>query len=277
MQHNFDISIAQKYGVNVAIFLNSLAFWIQRNIANEKNFKDGRYWSYNTQKAWLVLFPYWTRQNLRTVINSAIEQGLIVTGNYNDNKYLQTMWYALTDLGLSLFPSLENIHKPPVDNSENRGWNQPMGGIEPTTSLVETNQCIKDTDTEPDILTNKSKRVQKKRKPISDNFYPNHENQKLADRKAKELGTTGAYLIKKFIEVHKKYETNDTDFDKVFVRFLERQRPFKRQGTSNHDQKQPNGLSTLENRPESSNTGSNYRRGAMRKAEAYFLSGKETA
>ena len=37
MQHYFDINIAMKYGIQPAIILNNLYFWIEKNRANEKH------------------------------------------------------------------------------------------------------------------------------------------------------------------------------------------------------------------------------------------------
>jgi len=99
MQHHFNISIAQKYGVNVAIFMDNMAFWIQKNIANQKHLYDDNYWTYNTVDAYTVLFPYWTYKQVRTVILKCVEYGLIVEGNYNKSAYDRTKWYGLTTEG----------------------------------------------------------------------------------------------------------------------------------------------------------------------------------
>ncbi len=102
MHHSFDISIAEKYSVNVAIFLNNMAYWIRHNIANEQHFYDNRYWTYNSVKSYSFLFPYWTLKQMRTVLDQCEKHDLIVKGKYNKRKYDQTQWYALTDLGLNL-------------------------------------------------------------------------------------------------------------------------------------------------------------------------------
>ena len=102
MQHHFDISIASKYGVNVAIFLNNMSFWIHRNIANNKHFHDENYWTYNSVEAYRLLFPYWTTSQVRTTINNCIKYGLIVEGNYNEKQYDRTKWYCLSIEGQKL-------------------------------------------------------------------------------------------------------------------------------------------------------------------------------
>ena len=103
MQHLFDIDIATKFGINIAVFLKNIAFWTQNNIANRKNYNEGRYWTYNTVKAFSELFPYWTPKQIRTIIVNCIEHNLLIAGNFNKTKYDQTKWYALTDQGLELF------------------------------------------------------------------------------------------------------------------------------------------------------------------------------
>jgi hypothetical protein len=103
MNHSFDVGIATKYGLNVAIVLNHIAFWVQKNQANEKHFHDGRYWTYNSIKAFQVLFPYWSFKQMRLILDKLKETGLVITGNYNETGYDQTQWYALSDEALELF------------------------------------------------------------------------------------------------------------------------------------------------------------------------------
>ena len=55
MNYNFDIAIAQELGVSAAIVVQNLQFWIKKNEANDKHFHDGRYWTFNSIKAWNCL------------------------------------------------------------------------------------------------------------------------------------------------------------------------------------------------------------------------------
>ena len=97
MNYTFDIEIAKEYGVNEAILITNLQFWIKKNQANEKNYYEGHYWTYNSIKAWQKLFPFWTEKTIRTILNHLIEKGVIITGNYNQSKYDRTLWYAFAD------------------------------------------------------------------------------------------------------------------------------------------------------------------------------------
>lgn len=95
MNHSFDVDIAVTYGVNEAIFIENIRFWIAKNKANKRHFYDGRYWTYNSMNAYAELFPYWTTNQVRRIIESLVSKGAIVSGNYNPNPYDRTHWYAL--------------------------------------------------------------------------------------------------------------------------------------------------------------------------------------
>lgn len=97
MEHSFDVDVAVRFGVNAAIIFKNLYHWVEKNRANEKNFHDGRYWTYNSVKAFHDLFPYLSEKQIRTAINTLIEGGAVVTGNYNSQPYDRTLWYSITD------------------------------------------------------------------------------------------------------------------------------------------------------------------------------------
>ena len=107
MEHSFNIDIAIKYGVNSAILLNNIYFWIEKNKANETNFYDGHYWTYNSKKAFSELFPYLTSRQVDYALEKLIDDGVLLTGNYNKNPYDRTLWYAITKKGYSILQNCE--------------------------------------------------------------------------------------------------------------------------------------------------------------------------
>lgn len=102
MYHSFDVEIAKKYGIAEAIILNHLDFWIEKNIANDSNFFDGEYWTYNSIKAMKTLYPYMSEKKIRSALNKLKDEDLIKTGNYNKSAYDRTLWYAITEKGKSI-------------------------------------------------------------------------------------------------------------------------------------------------------------------------------
>ena len=99
MHHIFSVEIATRYGVNAAILLQNLQYWIAHNKANEKCFYEGRYWTYNSVKAFTELFPYLSEYQIRTALQKLLDDGVIIKGEFNRTSMDRTTWYALTDKG----------------------------------------------------------------------------------------------------------------------------------------------------------------------------------
>ena len=127
----FDVDVAKEYGTHEAILIKMFQYWITKNRANRTNCFDGHYWTYNSKKALLEMFPFWSEQNLKTIMNHLIDKGIITTGNYNTNKYDHTLWYAF------------------VDENKWLGEDQPIDKLELTNRKDETNQPIPVINTIP--------------------------------------------------------------------------------------------------------------------------------
>lgn len=141
MQHSFDVNIATKYGVNCAIILNNLQFWIAKNKANGKNYHDGRYWTFNSAEAFTELFPYMTARQISYALQKLRDEGILETGNYNANAYDRTLWYALTDFGECILQNCKMDSTTMLNGFHSN--------VEP---IPDINPDAKTSDSKPDIL-----------------------------------------------------------------------------------------------------------------------------
>lgn len=105
--HYFNIEIAKLYGVNSAVLLQNIYHWIQKNRANGKNEYDGHFWTYNSRKAFAELFPYMNERQIDYALKKLIDDGVLITGNYNKVAYDRTLWYAITKKGYSILQNCE--------------------------------------------------------------------------------------------------------------------------------------------------------------------------
>lgn len=108
MAQSFDEKIATEYGLPEAILLNNIAFWEKQNRLNERNFHNGRYWTYNTFKAYKGLFPYLSERTLKRAIQHLIDADLILVGKFDNDNFTHTNYYTLTDKALSYFSNRPN-------------------------------------------------------------------------------------------------------------------------------------------------------------------------
>lgn len=106
--HSFNVGIAIDYSPTMALWLGHLAFWAEKNLANNKHIYDGLVWCYDTLEALRDYFPYFTKRQIERLINNSVELGLVKKGNYNQTQYDRTCWYALTPKALFYFPHLCN-------------------------------------------------------------------------------------------------------------------------------------------------------------------------
>lgn len=102
MKHSFDVQIASEFGVEEAIIIDNLFFWINKNIANKKHKYEGRFWTYNTIEAFSELFPYMSYSQISRRINVLVEKGILIKGNFNQSSYDRTLWYAFSNNGISI-------------------------------------------------------------------------------------------------------------------------------------------------------------------------------
>jgi len=124
MTHSFDVEIAKELGIEKAVILHNLVFWINKNIANYKNKYDGKTYSYNSYEAFEELFPYMKKEKIKRVILSLEKDDILVSRtDLNKNKFDKTKWYSygnnpiVKKLGLIDEKALNNdVHSIVQDN-----------------------------------------------------------------------------------------------------------------------------------------------------------------
>jgi len=163
MVYQFDTDVAAQYGVDEAILIQNLSFWIMKNEANGKHYHDGRYWTYNSIEAFTKLLPFWTARQIRRILQSLQDKGVIITGNYNTSAYDRTTWYAFSDSYLQNRPvhftetsngktksgktnkdSIEEINTNTDDKPNDKPNNAAVGGLFPDEpEIIEAEQDFK--------------------------------------------------------------------------------------------------------------------------------------
>jgi len=97
MEHSFDVVEANKYGIEEAILIKSLRFWIGKNKANGRHKHENRYWTYCSARTLHEQYPYISESKINRALNGLVKQGLIIKGNFNKVGYDRTTWYAFVE------------------------------------------------------------------------------------------------------------------------------------------------------------------------------------
>jgi hypothetical protein len=154
VKYSFGVEHAKRFGVDEAIILQNLMFWITQNKKNESNQHEGKTWTYNSASAYAKRFPFWSERKISRIIKSLEVQGAIMSGCFNSKAYDRTKWYALVD---------ENSY---VKSDESNGQKRPMEPSLLTNGTVNSDRPIPDINT--DQNTDQNKRERKPRSQSDD-------------------------------------------------------------------------------------------------------------
>ena len=103
MDYSFDIKMATEIGVEKAVLLKNIVFWIRKNEANKMNYFDGSYWTYNSANAFTKLFPFWSAKKIYNMLKWLTNNDYLKEGNYNKVAYDRTKWYALSEKSITYY------------------------------------------------------------------------------------------------------------------------------------------------------------------------------
>ena len=111
--HSFDIALAAVYGLKAAILIHHFQHWIGVNMRKpngaKSNFRDGRWWTYQTLGDIAAHFPYMTKSEIyETIELLCTGKGrrskkdpafapVLIKGNFNKHKFDQTVWYSFAN------------------------------------------------------------------------------------------------------------------------------------------------------------------------------------
>ena len=94
----FDRTLAREIGDRHATVLQQVHYWIEvnRKKKNKEVYKDGYYWTYRSIKKWHEEeFDYLSYSTVRRTFDDLIEDGYLITGEYNKFGADRTKWYRV--------------------------------------------------------------------------------------------------------------------------------------------------------------------------------------
>ncbi len=86
-------SLALIVGLNEAIFLQQVHYWVQKNEERGKNRWDGYTWTYNSYKGWQTNFPFWSPRTIERTVTSLEDQGVLISAQRRGPD--RRKWYRL--------------------------------------------------------------------------------------------------------------------------------------------------------------------------------------
>lgn len=91
-----DRKLARILGVNEAMVMQHIHYWLVKNEEKKVNYKEGRYWTFKSIKQWHNdEFDFWSESTLRRIFISLEEKGLLLVNNFNKKGFDKTKWYSI--------------------------------------------------------------------------------------------------------------------------------------------------------------------------------------
>lgn len=171
-----DKELATILGLNEALVLQQLNYWIEINKKNKRNFHEGKYWTYNTINEWQEEFPFWSTSTVKRIFKKLRDMNLIIVDNFNLYQMDRTLWYTINYEELerlvenneetnvesllsrkvqndNSIGSKDNSHSMQNDQMEKSNMTSAIPKITPETSSDISNQSINQSKEGMDRLT----------------------------------------------------------------------------------------------------------------------------
>ena len=84
-------SLAVKIGLNEAMFLQQVHYWLQRSGQEA----DGQKWVYNRVSDWQTQFPFWSEDTIARIVKNLRKSGLLVVERLSPDKRDTTNFYRI--------------------------------------------------------------------------------------------------------------------------------------------------------------------------------------
>lgn len=98
MTHSFNTTLAERYGIDEAILIEHIYWWIHKNDCEEIEdmIHEGKVWCRSTAKGFAKYIPYMKPDKIWRKLKK-LEGHVLLVGNFNRQALNQTLWYTFTD------------------------------------------------------------------------------------------------------------------------------------------------------------------------------------
>jgi len=91
-----NVKLANTIGINAALVLQQIHYWIEVNKKAGRHFICGKYWCYNSIRKWQQEnFPFWCIDTVKQVFKKLEKLGLLISAQFNKARYDHTKWYTI--------------------------------------------------------------------------------------------------------------------------------------------------------------------------------------
>jgi len=150
-------SLAVKIGLNEAIFIQQVHYWLNKS----NNIINNQKWVYKTRQEWQQEFPFWSEATIKRVIAKLKKSGILFVEQLSKDKRDRVSYYSI---------NYEVLNSPLGQNDtmeeKKEPTSEPMHRVNMTQSHeVNLTQCIynENQETTTETTTENTKKINKKK------------------------------------------------------------------------------------------------------------------
>ena len=155
-----DKQLATLIGLNEAMVLQQIHYWVEINKKVNKNFHEGQYWTYNSIEEWHKEFPFWSESTVKRTLTKLRERNLLITDNFNKQRRDRTLWYTINYDELQKIADkvekeegakeFQNEERTKEDSEESTGTETKDESIIEPAKLLKKEKGIKESELKPE-------------------------------------------------------------------------------------------------------------------------------
>ena len=222
--HHFQVDDAVLYGVDKAVLLNNLKYWLDHAKANGKKDFDGYFWTFNSSTAFSQLIPYMSAKKISRLLKELEDDSVIIVGNYNRANYDRTKWYTMPEYASQAISQNREMDCSELGNALSI-IEQPIPDI--NTDNKHTNKQVNKQTSKP-IINN----AKKKSHSIPQEWLPNEKHAE----SCLEKGLLINDLVEHFRDHHISKGSKMADWDAAFRNWIRNAVKFNKPATRNTGQ-----------------------------------------
>ncbi|PEB42293.1 hypothetical protein [Bacillus pseudomycoides] len=132
--------MASRIGLNEAIVIQQIHYWLEnkrkttkeKDLKNERTYRDQRFWCYNSYTEWQEQFPFWSTRTIERIFTNLEKNGLLISDCFNEWKADRTKWYTID------YDALDNYKKTKKNSTKKNKKESIEVVVEQSANLAES-------------------------------------------------------------------------------------------------------------------------------------------
>lgn len=190
--HSYNVSVAADVGINAAVVFYNICFWVEENYANNRNYINGKYWTYNTVKAFRTIFPEMTGKQIEYALKKLKDGGYIESAILSEDTRDRTNWYTVCDFKKWISQNEDIPQEKEVSSENSEMASEDSGLFNNIYNNKNTDTDNKQSDNKPTNNSHKGKNINSVNAKVKTSLserkqMPKSAKQRYLDMKSHEI------------------------------------------------------------------------------------------